>query len=58
MKSRSFEVRFTNPKDPQTTMNQTIIAETDTAAVIMAMYNVREDRTDWRILSITAVKEN
>jgi hypothetical protein len=58
MKSRTFDVRFSKPKDPQTTMMQSVIAETDMAAVAMAMYNVREDSVDWKIVSVTAVKES
>ena len=57
LKSKTYEIRLTHPKDIQKTMIHKIIAETDTAAVAMAMYNMRDDHSDWRFVSVTAIKE-
>ena len=58
MKSRTFIIEFfrKEKEDSPMTITQTVTAETDTAAVMMAFYNVRDEADDLRVKSIIEAK--
>jgi len=59
MKARKFLVEFFRSEQAGSALQhtQTVTAETDTAAVMMAFYNVRDEADDLRVRSITEVKD-
>jgi predicted DNA-binding protein with PD1-like motif len=51
-KPREFTVRFTKANDIQTVLEQRVKAETDAAAIMMAIYNMRDAGDSWRLAAV------